>query len=112
MASNGRERNSSLSRRRAAAYLVGLGALFLVILRTDLSKSRKILGFYLRRGFVLAANRVVDFLAVDTDLLGSIDPQANLVSADVHNCHLDVVSDHYRFVSLTGQHQHVQAPSC
>src|SRR5277367_5439832 len=81
-------------------------ALFLVILRTDLSKSRKILGFYLRRGFVLAANRVVDFLAVDADFLGSVDPKANLVSSDVHNCHLDVVSDHYRFVALTGQHQH------
>src|SRR5580658_9547642 len=87
-------------------------ALFLVILGTDLSKSRKILGFYLRRGFVLAANRVVDFLAVDADLLWSVDPQANFVSADVHYGHLDVVTDHDRFVALTGQHQHVQAPSC
>src|SRR5579862_3234482 len=51
----------------------------------DLSKTRKILGFYLRRRAVLAADRVVNFLAVDADLLGGVDPQTNLVAADIHH---------------------------
>src|SRR6516164_1017058 len=77
--------------------------LFFVILGSDLSKSRKILGLDLRGSLILA---------VDADLLRSVDAQANLVAADINDRDLDVVADHDRFIALTGQHQHVQAPSC
>src|SRR6185437_10847059 len=72
----------------------------------DLSKTRKILGFHLRRRAVLAADGVIYFFAVDADLFRGIDPQTNLVAADVYHGDLDIVSDHDRLVPLSGQHQH------
>src|SRR5688500_19005683 len=62
--------------------------------RTDLSKTRKILGFHLRRGPVFTPDRVVHFLAMDADLFWGIDPQTHLVAADVNHGDLDVVADH------------------
>src|SRR5687768_17191189 len=85
------------------------GLLLLVLLlalRSDLSKSRKILGFDFRSRSILTADGVVDFLAMDADLLGGVDPQTHLVTADVYHGDLDVVADHDRLVALTGQHQH------
>src|SRR5258706_10964441 len=81
-------------------FLLGL------FLGSDLSETRKILGFDLRRLAVFPANGVVDLFAMDADLFGGVDPQTHLVAADIHHGDLDVVSDHDRLVALTGQHQH------
>src|SRR5258706_7469391 len=81
-------------------FLLGL------LLGSDLSETRKILGFDLRRLAVFPANGVVDLFAMDADLFGGVDPQTHLVAADIHHGDLDVVSDHDRLVALTGQHQH------
>src|SRR4051812_3061739 len=80
--------------------------LFGLFLGSDLSKTRKILGFYLCRFAVFTANGIINFLAMDADLFGGIDPQTHLVAADINHGDLDVVSDHDRLVALTGQHQH------
>src|SRR3954466_3708087 len=108
-----------LQRRESAAIplgVMGAGALRLIFLLRfflggDLSETRKILGFDLRRLAVFPANGVVDLFAMDADLFGGIDPQTHLVAADIHHGDLDVVSDHDRLVALTGQHQHKRAPS-
>src|SRR5690349_1453806 len=71
-------------------------------LRADLSETRKILGLDLRRGAVFAPDGVIDFLAMDADLFGSVDPEADFVAADIHDGHLDVIPDHDRLVALTG----------
>src|SRR3954463_15073890 len=86
----------------------GLWLIFLLwlFLGGDLSETRKILGFDLRRLAVFTANGVVDFFAMDADLFGGIDPQTHLVAADINHGNFDVVSDHDRLVALTGQHQH------
>src|SRR5688572_32291571 len=95
---------------RSEAALRGGSSLLLLVLDvlagSDLSKTRKILGFDLRRFAVFPANGVVNFLAMDADLFGGIDPQAHLVAADVNHGNFDVVADHDRLVALTGQHQH------
>src|SRR5687767_4539856 len=75
--------------------------------RPDLAEPGEVLGLDLRRRTVLAPDGVVDLLAVDADLLRGVDPQTHLVAADVDHGDLDVVADHDRLVSLTGQHQHV-----
>src|SRR5687768_1189582 len=49
-----------------------------LLLRSDLSDTRKILGFDLRGRAVLAPDGVVDFLAVHADLFGGVDPQTHL----------------------------------
>src|SRR5665213_756159 len=74
--------------------------------RNDLSKTRKILGFYLRRRPVFPADGFIHFLAMDSHFLRGLNPQTNLVTADIHHSDLDVVSDHDRLISLTRQHQH------
>src|SRR5215213_6831905 len=56
----------------------------LFALRSDLSEPRKILGFDLRSRTVLPADGVINFLAMDADRLGGIDPQTHLVAADVN----------------------------
>src|SRR6185295_5840159 len=45
-----------------------------LIFRTDLSKTRKILGFNLRRGAVFTTDGVVHFLAMNAHLFGGVDP--------------------------------------
>src|SRR3954470_7699227 len=97
--------------RISSVKTIGAGSLrliflLLLFLGSDLSKTRKILGFDLRRLAVFPANGVVDLFAMDADLFGGIDPQTHLVAADIHHGDLDVVSDHDRLVALTGQHQH------
>src|SRR3954468_5225951 len=86
----------------------GLWLIFLLwlFLGGDLSETRKILGFDLRRLAVFPANGVVNFFAMDADLFWGIDPQTHLVAADINHGNLDVVADHDRLVALTGQHQH------
>src|SRR5438552_1699329 len=97
--------------RESASWRLKAGLLRLIfllgfLLGGDLSETRKILGFDLRRLAVFPANGVVNFFAMDADLFGGIDPQTHLVAADIHHGDLDVVSDHDRLVALTGQHQH------
>src|SRR2546430_8801665 len=79
---------------------------FALIFRTDLSESRKILGFDLRRRTVLSTDRVVDFLAMHADLFGGVDPDSNLVPSNIDDGDFNVVADHDRFIALPGQHQH------
>src|SRR3954453_5347233 len=79
---------------------------FALTFRTDLSKTRKILGFHLRGGTVLTTDRVVDLFAVNADFLGGVDPDSNLVPSDIDDGHFNVVADHDRFIALSGQHQH------
>src|SRR2546422_10949853 len=81
-------------------FLLGL------LLGSDLSKTRKILGFDLRRLAVFPANGVVDLSAMDADLFGGADPQTHLVAADIDHGDLDVVSDRDRLAALTGLHHH------
>src|SRR5687768_7954660 len=68
--------------------------------RGDLSKTRKILGFYLCRLAVLATDGIVNFLAMDGHVLGGIDAQTDLVAADVNHGDFNVIADHNRLVSL------------
>src|SRR5258705_5611789 len=82
---------SRRSNRAGSLRLIFLLGLFL---GGDLSETRKILGFDLRRLAVFPANGVVDLFAMDADLFGGIDPQTNLVAADIDHGNLDVVSDH------------------
>src|SRR5438128_1877412 len=89
-----------------SAEIESLLLVFGLIFRTDLSKTRKILGFNLRGCTVFTTDRVVDFLAMDADLLGRIDSDSNLIAPDVDDSHFDVVADHDRLVALPGQHQH------
>ena len=55
-------------------------------------------------GTRLAVNRVEDFLAVDRDLLGGDNAQADLVPADLNHRHGDIVVDNDTFVFFPGQH--------
>ena len=57
--------------------------------------------FNLRCRFVIAADGVVNFFAVNAHFFWSVDPEANLVPADVHDGHLDIVTDHDCLVTLT-----------
>src|SRR5205823_2505878 len=79
---------------------------FALIFRTDLSESRKILGFDLRRRTVLTTDRVVDFLAMHADLFGGVDPDADFIPSNIDDGDFNVVADHDRFIALPGQHQH------
>src|SRR5262245_39808371 len=81
------------------------------ILRIDLSKSRKILGFDLCRGAILTPDGIVDFLAMNADLFGGVDTESHFVATNVDDCDLDIVPDHDCFIALPGQYQHVMAPS-
>src|SRR5262249_30579169 len=55
---------------------------------------------------VAAVDGVVDLLAVDRDLLGGHDPQPDLVAANLHHRHRDVVVDDDALVFFPGQYQH------
>src|SRR4051812_36624048 len=92
---------------RDVLLLLFLGRTF----RTDLSKTRKILGFHLSRRFVFTADRVINFFSVDGDFFRGIDAQSDFIAADVDDGDFDVIADHDCFISLTRQHQHGKAPS-
>src|SRR6187399_2070592 len=47
----------------------------------DLSETRKILGFYLCRGAILAPDGIVNFFAMDADLFGSVDSEPDFVAS-------------------------------
>ena len=51
--------------------------------RTDLSKTRKILGFHLSRRFVFASDRVVNFFSMNGDFLRGIDAQADFIASSM-----------------------------
>src|SRR5262249_6354214 len=57
-------------------------------------------------GGFLAVDGIVIFLAVDRDLLGCDDTQADLIATDLHHGHDDVVVNDDRFVFLPGQYEH------
>jgi hypothetical protein len=80
--------------------------LLVLTFRTDLSKTRKILGFHLRRGAVFTPDRFIDFFAMDRDLFRGVDSESNLIAANIDDGHLDVIADHDRLIALTRQHQH------
>src|SRR4051812_2336395 len=95
---------SGTIRTRQGSTSVALLFVFLTrTFRTDLSKTRKILGFYLSRRAVFAPDGFVNFFSVDHDVAGSIDPQTHLVAADINHGDFDVVADHDRFIALPGQ---------
>src|SRR4051812_34827971 len=71
---------------------------FRLIFRTDLSESRKILGFDLRRSTVLTTDRVVDFLAMHADLFGGVDPDSDFIPSNIDDGDFNVVADHDRFI--------------
>src|SRR6187455_1681358 len=69
-----------------------IGNLFLLFLlarrwRADLSETRKILGFDLCRGAVLAPDGVINFLAMNADLFGGIDAETDLVATNIDDGH-------------------------
>src|SRR5258705_12230346 len=87
-------RNHFLQRRKSRPLVpvraIEAGSLRLIFLLglflgSDLSETRKILGFDLRRLAVFPANGVVDLFAMDADLFGGVDPQTHLVAADIHH---------------------------
>ena len=92
--------------------LVGPGA-------TDVAPERRvevfelagILGVQAARLTILALNGLVHLLAVYGDLDGGRDPQSNLVAPDIHHGDDDVIADDDAFVAVSGQDQHLQAPS-
>src|SRR5437773_5134376 len=79
-----------------------------LILRSNLAEPGEIFRLDLSGGAILTSNSVVDFFAMDGDLLGSRDSQANFVAPDIDDGDFDVVTDHDRLIALTGQHQHTR----
>ena len=57
-----------------------------------------------------ALDRVVDFTAMDRNLLRRFHAEADLISADLDDHDRDVVVDDDAFVLLPRQHQHVLVP--
>jgi hypothetical protein len=55
---------------------------------------------------VLALDGFVNFLAMNWDIVGGLDPKSNLVTAYIHDRYDNVVTDHDAFVSMSRQHQH------
>src|SRR5688572_1096719 len=53
--------------------------------RDDLPEPGQVFRLHLGGGAVLAPDRVVHLLAVHADLLGGVDPQTHLVTADVYH---------------------------
>jgi hypothetical protein len=56
----------------------------------------------LRGTAVFALDRVVDFLSVDGDRLGSFDSKTNFIASNVYDRHNDVVANHDALVSVAG----------
>src|SRR5690606_34172609 len=57
---------------------------------------------------LVALDALVDFLAVDRDILGRGDAHAHLVALDAEHGHGDRISDHERLANPPGQNQHVR----
>jgi hypothetical protein len=77
-------------------------------LRADLpDTSGQIFRLHLGGRSIFSADRVVHFFAMNADLLRSIDSEANFVATNINDGDFNVVTDHDRFIALTGQHQHV-----
>jgi len=57
----------------------------------------------LGRLLVLALNGVVDFLAMDRDVLWRVDSQANFIAADIDNRDHHIVTDHDALIAMSRQ---------
>ena len=55
---------------------------------------------------ILALDRVEAFLAMNGDLLRSIDSQSDLVATDINDRDLDIVRDNDALVALSRQNKH------
>lgn len=58
-------------------------------------------------GLLLPLDGLVNFLAVHGHVWRGINANPNLLASDIDDCYLDIVTNHYRFVSFSAQHQHV-----
>src|SRR5206468_1737285 len=104
----GLRRATATTRSTPRSTIVRRTLLLRSFLRADLSDtSGQIFRLHLCGRSVLPADRVVHLFAMNADLLRSIDPEANFVATDINDGDLNVVTDHDRFIALTGQHQHV-----
>jgi hypothetical protein len=57
----------------------------------------------LSRLLVLALNRVVDFLAMDRDMLWRIDTQTNFIASDIDDRDHHIVPDHDALIAMSRQ---------
>ena len=55
-----------------------------------------------------ALDRGVNLRAMDRNVRGSLDAEANFVSANIHDRHDDVVANHNLFITFTGEDEHGQ----
>jgi hypothetical protein len=56
------------------------------------------------RGFIL--DSLVDFLTVNTDFAGRLNPQTDLIPLNAKNRYVHIVSDDHSFTNSPGQDQH------
>lgn len=63
-------------------------------------------------GVSFAFDGVVDLFAVDADLFGGVDAEADLVASYLDHHQGDVVTDDDLFVLLTAEHEHRQSLPC
>ena len=70
-----------------------------------------VLGVQACRLPVLALNGLVHLLAVHGDFDGGRDPLSDLIAPDIHHGDDDVVTNDDAFVAVSGQDQHLRAPS-
>jgi hypothetical protein len=71
--------------------------------------ARPVVGNLRRRSpFALFAFR--DFLAIDSDIAGCLDADANLRTVHRHHGHFDIIADAQTFTGAARQYQHEKTP--
>jgi hypothetical protein len=55
---------------------------------------------------LFALDALIDFFAMDGDVLRRVDPDAHLIALHAKNGNRHVVPDHYRLANASGQYQH------
>jgi hypothetical protein len=61
---------------------------------------------FARHGFSLALRAFRDFLAIDGDIAGRLDPDANLRTVHRHHGHFHIVADAQTFAGAASEYQH------
>jgi len=59
---------------------------------------------------VFALDFLVDFLAIDADVVRPFDAELDAAGADVHDCEADVMADDDLFAGFSREHEHWGLP--
>jgi hypothetical protein len=65
---------------------------------------------FARCGFSFALFAFRDFLAIDGDIAGRLDADANLRTVHRHHGHFHIVADAQTFTGAASEYQHEKAP--